>query len=113
MPTASCSSASRSILEAVASLAKAASLAPGNPRYAYVYAVALQETGRAGEAVAVLDQAIARNPTDPDLLFTLAATLLQQGDLAGARRHAQALVRIAPAYPNVQELLRAVSPDRG
>ena len=58
-------------------------------------------------------QAIARNPTDPDLLFTLAATLLQQGDLAGARRHAQALVRIAPAYPNAQELLRAVSPGGG
>ena len=99
--------------DAVAALGRAAGLAPDNPRYAYVYAVALQETGRAGEAVDVLEQAVRRSPSDPDLLFTLASTLLQQGDLAGARRHAQALARIAPAYPNAQELLRAVSPDGG
>ena len=59
------------------------------------------------------EQAVRRSPPDPDLLFTLASALLQQGDLAGARRHAQALARIAPAYPNAQELLRAVSPDGG
>ena len=99
--------------EAVASLAEAANLAPDNARYAYVYAVALQETGRAGEAIPILQRAVARNPTDPDLLFTLAAILLQQGDLAGARRHAQALVRIAPGYPNAQELLRAAGPSGG
>ena len=93
--------------EAVAELGKAASLAPANPRYAYVYAVALQETGRPDEAVGVLEAAVARSPNDPDLLFTLAATLLQRGDTASARRHAQALVRVAPGYPNAQELLRA------
>ena len=32
-----------------------------------------------------------RHPADPDLLFTLAAALLQRGDLAGAKRYAQAL----------------------
>ena len=40
--------------DAVAALGRAAGSAPDNPRYAYVYAVALQETGRAGEAVDVL-----------------------------------------------------------
>ena len=93
--------------EAVAELGRAAALAPANPRYAYVYAVALQETGRPDEAVGVLEAAVARNPNDPDLLFALAATLLQRGDTARARRHAEALVRVAPAYPNAQELLRA------
>ena len=96
--------------EAVAALAKAVDLAPDNPRYAYVYAVALQETGRPGDAVAVLQGAVRQHPADPDLLFTLALALLQQGDLDGARRYAQALGRIAPTYPNAQELLRAVSP---
>ena len=99
--------------DAVASLGRAAGLAPDNPRYAYVYAVALQETGRAGEAVGVLEQAVARNPGDPDLLFTLASTLFQQGDLAGARPHAQTLMRVAPAYPNAAELLRALDPNAG
>ena len=64
--------------EAVAELGRAAELAPENPRYAYVYAVALQETGRAGDAVPVLEAALRRHPTDPDLLFTLAAILLQR-----------------------------------
>ena len=41
---------------------KAAQLAPDNARYAYVYAVALQETGRPGEAVAVLERAHAAAP---------------------------------------------------
>ncbi len=93
--------------EAVAELGRAAELGTDNPRYAYVYAVALQETGRAGDAVPVLETALGRHPNDPDLLFTLAAILLQSGDFAGASRYAQTLVRVAPGYPNARELLQA------
>ena len=99
--------------EAVAALGKAAELAPDNARFAYVYAVALQDSGRPGEAVAVLERAHAAHPADPDILFSLAAILLQQGDLDSARRYAQELVRVAPAYPNARELLRAVDPNAG
>ena len=93
----------------MAELGRAAELGPDNPRYAYVYAVALQETGRAGDAVPVLEAALRRHPTDPDLLFTLAAILLQGGDFAGASRYAQTLVRVAPGYPNARELLQAAT----
>ena len=93
--------------DAVAELGRAARLAPANPRYAYVYAVALQETGSPSDAIPVLEAALARNPTDPDLLFTLGAILLQSGDAPAARRHAETLVRVAPNYPNARELLQA------
>ena len=93
--------------EAVAELGRAARLAPANPRYAYVYAVALQETGSPSDAIPVLEAALAHNPTDPDLLFTLGAILLQSGDAPAARRHAETLVRVAPNYPNARELLQA------
>ncbi|MFO1074897.1 MAG: cytochrome c3 family protein [Geminicoccaceae bacterium] len=93
--------------EAVAELGRAARLAPANPRYAYVYAVALQETGSPSDALPVLEAALARNPTDPDLLFTLGAILLQSGDAPAARRYAETLVRVAPNYPNARELLQA------
>ena len=96
--------------DAVAELGRAARLAPANPRYAYVYAVALQETGSPSDAIPVLEAALARNPTDPDLLFTLGAILLQSGDAPAARRHAETLVRVAPNYPNARELLQAAGP---
>lgn len=95
--------------EAVAELGRAAELGPENPRYAYVYAVALQETGRPGDAVPVLEAALRRHPSDPELLFTVAAILLQAGDFAGASRYAQTLVRVAPGYPNARELLQAAT----
>jgi Flp pilus assembly protein TadD len=75
--------------------------------------VALQDSGRPGEAAAVLERAHAGHPNDPDILFSLAAVLLQQGDLDSARRYAQELVRVAPGYPNARELLRAVDPTAG
>ena len=99
--------------EALAALGRAAQLAPDNARFAYVYAVALQDGGRPGEAVAVLERAYAAHPTDPDILFSLAANLLQQGQLADAQRYARELMRVAPGYPNARELLRAVDPSAG
>ncbi len=47
---------------ALASLQKAAKLAPGEARYSYVYAVALNSVGRTREALAVVDKALKRAP---------------------------------------------------
>lgn len=47
---------------ALASLQKAAELAPGETRYSYVYAVALHSAARAREALAVVDKALRRAP---------------------------------------------------
>jgi tetratricopeptide (TPR) repeat protein len=52
---------------ALRSLEKAAELEPADTRFAYVYAVALNSTGRTGEALAVTRAALARAPNDPAL----------------------------------------------
>jgi predicted CXXCH cytochrome family protein len=49
---------------ALPELARAATLAPREARFSYVYAVALEQSGRGGEALAVLDAALARTPGD-------------------------------------------------
>jgi tetratricopeptide (TPR) repeat protein len=50
--------------EALAELKKAADLAPDDPRFAYVYAVALHGTGKQHEALAVTEAALQRAPGD-------------------------------------------------
>ena len=47
---------------AMRSLQRAAELAPDEPRYSYVYAVALQDTGKTAEAWRVVDEALKRVP---------------------------------------------------
>ena len=49
---------------ALEALRRAAELAPGEPRYAYVYSVALHDAGRAAEAIRVADAALVRAPAD-------------------------------------------------
>lgn len=58
---------SKSLPQAVVSLRKAADLAPDNPRYAYVYAVALHSTGGGGEALAYIEEALRRFPRETAL----------------------------------------------
>jgi len=62
----------RRTAEALPALARAAVLAPGTARFAWVYAVALHDTGQPREAVAVLRAAAARHPHDPSLAQALA-----------------------------------------
>jgi tetratricopeptide (TPR) repeat protein len=49
---------------ALAALRRAAELAPDEPRYAYVYSVALHDSGETGKAIRVTDAALARAPGD-------------------------------------------------
>ncbi len=53
--------------DALAELRRAYELEPGNPRYAYVYAVALNSLGLVDEAVAVLEQARRDFPDDAEI----------------------------------------------
>ncbi len=63
----------------------------GNPRYAYVYGVALHDTGQAAEARRVLERAALRHPGSVDILGALVAFSQEAGDAAAARRWATAL----------------------
>jgi predicted CXXCH cytochrome family protein len=68
--------------EALAELKRAATLDPGDARFAYVYAVALHSTGDAPEAIATLERALADHPDDPDIRQALAAFRAERGDAA-------------------------------
>jgi Flp pilus assembly protein TadD len=63
----------------------------GNARYAFVYGVALHDTGQATEARRVLERAAGRHPGNIDVLSALVAFSQQAGDAAAGRRWAAAL----------------------
>ena len=63
----------------------------GNARYAFVYGVALHETGRVAEGRRVLEGAARRHPGNIDTLSALVAFSQKAGDAAAARRWATAL----------------------
>ncbi len=101
--------------EALAELALAAKLAPEDPRFAYVYGVALHDTGKRAEAMKVLQAALARHPYDRELLFALATYERAVGDAARARDYARLLRELEPANRDFARLageLGADAPNR-
>jgi tetratricopeptide (TPR) repeat protein len=93
--------------EAVAELARAASLDP-SARNAYAYAVALHSTGRPREAIRALEAALVRYPGDRDLLYALATFQRDAGERAAARRTAERLLRAHPGDGEAQALLQSL-----
>jgi tetratricopeptide (TPR) repeat protein len=89
---------------ALASLQRAARLAPDSSRYAYVYAVALQSSGEAAQSRKVLAQATQRWPHDYELWFALASFEAQAGHLAAARAAARHLLADYPGDRDAQQL---------
>ena len=81
--------------EALAEFAKAASLDPGNARFAYVYGVALYSAGRGDQALAMLVAASAKHPADTDILAALASFYGERGDSAKAEAYAQRMREVA------------------
>ena len=71
-------------------------LAPDNPRYTYVYAVALNSMGRSADATRLLHRAAERWPADRNILFALAAMERDAGHKDEARKAANALVAADP-----------------
>jgi Flp pilus assembly protein TadD len=65
--------------EALALLAKAAALQPGNARYNYVYAVALHSSGQVDRSIAILQQAHERCPADREVLTGFECGILLDG----------------------------------
>jgi predicted CXXCH cytochrome family protein len=63
----------------------------GDARYAFVYGVALHDTGRAAEGRRVLERAARRHPGNTDILGALVAFSREAGDAAATRRWAAAL----------------------
>src|SRR6185295_4542643 len=89
---------------ALTHLQKASELAPDNGHYAYVYAVALNSSGKTAEALAALKQAHQQNPSDFDVLYALATISRDAGDREAALGFARQLMEIAPGNRDAQAL---------
>lgn len=73
--------------EALRELGAAANGDAGNVRYAFVYGVALHDTGRKEQGIAVLEQALQRHPGDVSLLNALASYAEESGDTRAAQKY--------------------------
>jgi predicted CXXCH cytochrome family protein len=96
--------------DGLAELARAAELEPDRARYAYVYAVALDSSGRRGDATQALKDNLAKHPNDRDTLSALIGFTRDAGDMTSALVYAELLAQIEPdntPLKNLVETLRA------
>jgi len=91
--------------EAMDHLAQAVSLDPQTPRFSYVYGVALNSTGRTGDALSALEAAHGRSPFDFDLLFALATINRDRGTFDAALGYARKLGALRPSDSSVRQLV--------
>lgn len=94
--------------EALSALSEAAHLSEDNPRYGYVYAVALNSTGQGSKAIQELETVLAKHPNDRETLMALAVFQHDAGNLGAARDYARRLTVLEPENPQVRALLRQV-----
>jgi predicted CXXCH cytochrome family protein len=82
--------------DALLPLEKAATLRADEPRYAYVYAVALHEAGDTRRALQLLEQAHARHPAYRDILVALIEYHRHAGDTEATAAWARELAKLSP-----------------
>jgi len=80
--------------EALELLRRASERAPASTRFAYVYAVALHDTGAPESAIAVLEQTYRQRHAERDVLMALVGYLRERGDEPAAARYAAALTAL-------------------
>ncbi|MGD8618185.1 MAG: hypothetical protein PVH54_03260, partial [Gammaproteobacteria bacterium] len=82
--------------EALGELRLATTLSPDDARYVYVYAVALNSSGKPEQAILVLQGAHNRHPNNRDILGALVAFHRDMGNDAAAQAYAAKLRSLAP-----------------
>lgn len=80
-------------------LARAAGLAPEQPRYAYVLSLALYDAGDIARALEMLTAAHETRPGDRDVLLSLAMVSLEAGRREEASRYIRAFQDAFPDDP--------------
>ena len=94
--------------EGLKALRVASELAPENERFAYVYAVALNDAGRAKEAIQVLAAALKRDPYARDVLSGLAFFTAQAGKRELALGYVRQLRALDPENAQYAQMERQV-----
>ena len=82
--------------EALEELRLATTLSPDDARYVYVYAVALNSSGKPEQAILVLQGAHSRHPNNRDILGALVAFHRDMGNEAAAQTYAAKLRALSP-----------------
>ena len=90
--------------DALRELEAAARLAPDSARYAYVYAVGLDGSGRRTQAIEVLERSLGRHPYDRDTLAALVAFTREAGGPRRALDYARRLAALDPGNAETQQL---------
>ena len=91
--------------EALEKLAEATKLSPEEPRFSYVYAVAMHGAGKAKEAVDILKAALLRHPYDREILMALISYETETQDIRSALGRAELMGRLEPERTDVQQLI--------
>ena len=94
---------------ALLELELATTLDPGNARFAYVYAVALNSLGRLERSADVMQEAANRFPADFDIRWALVSILRDQGRIDEAKAAAVSLAEQYPETESVQVLLHSLN----
>ena len=92
--------------DAMPFLAAAANNSPQDPRFGYVLAIALHDTGKPAEARDVLKNTLARHPFDRDTLMAFASYAMEAGQFAEALDAAQRLTELEPDRPEFVRLVQ-------
>lgn len=93
-------------------LTEAVALAPDEPRFAYVLAVAMNSEGDSDSALSVLVSALERRPYNRELLTLLVQLHRDRGELATAVEYGERLLAVAPDDPSVRQLLSDLDQPR-
>jgi predicted CXXCH cytochrome family protein len=99
------------IPEAMDAFEQSVRLSPDNARYSYVYAVALNDTGKKSESIRVLKEAHERHPGDRELLYALINFNREIGDIPAAVEYAEELTEFSPYDPDAARLLDELKMD--
>jgi predicted CXXCH cytochrome family protein len=91
---------------AIAELRRAAEIEPERARYTFVYAVALHSTGQTENATAVLEQNLARHPSDHDTLMALVSFHRGAGHIDLALKYAEQLAQTIPEDKDLARLIQ-------
>lgn len=98
---------------ALTELAESVRLAPDDARFAYVYAVALQSTGKENDAIDVLVAAERRSPYDFDLLTGLVSMFIEAGRTEDSLPYARKLVELLPDDEGLRDMIRKIERRTG
>ena len=86
-------------------LSRATQLNPADARYAYVYAIALNDAGQTKAAIAALEASVKLHPYDRASLEALVALMGQSGDSTRELVYAQRLAEFEPDNARLQQLI--------